>query len=67
VSQTRWCVGVSAYAATGVANATVSINGGAATPVPEGGSVNLHPPLGSSKAPTITFVNTTGYGIETVE
>lgn len=62
-----WCVGISAYAAIGVADATVELNGGAAVPVPEGGSINLSPPLGTLKAPSIVFTNTTGYGIETVE
>ena len=67
VDANAWCVGVSAFAASGVSNATVSVNGGEAVPVPPGGSVNLHPPLGTLKAPSLTFVNTAGYGYEIVE
>jgi len=63
----RWCVGVSAFAAAGVTDATVQVNADAPVPVPPGGSVNLHPPLGTCATPTLTFVNTAGYGYETVD
>jgi hypothetical protein len=67
VPQPRWCTGISAFAAEGVADATISVNGGVPVPIPPGGVTNLNPPLGTLKAPTITFVNTAGYGVETVE
>jgi hypothetical protein len=67
VPANRWCTGISAFAAEGISNATIQVNGEPAVPIPTGGVTNLSPPLGSSKAPLIVFTNTAGFGIETVE
>jgi hypothetical protein len=67
VPANRWCTGISGYAAAGVLNATIQVNGEAPVPVPAGGSTNLKPPLGTSRAPAIVFTNTIGFGVETVE
>lgn len=62
-----WCVGISAFAAEGVADATIQVNADAPVPIPPGGVTNLSPPLGTLQDPTIVFTNTAGYGYETVE
>ncbi|GMV18616.1 MAG: hypothetical protein AMXMBFR56_68400 [Polyangiaceae bacterium] len=66
LNENVWCVGISAYAAEGVLDATVQVNGDEPVPVPPGGATNLSPPLGTLHDPTIVFVNTSGYGYETV-
>lgn len=61
-------VGITAYAALGVATATVQVGADAAAPVPEGGSLTLVPPDDSLRGEVdIVFTDTTGYVVETVE
>lgn len=64
----RRVVGITAFAANGVATATVQVGADAAAPVPDGKTLKLAPPMDSLRGEVdIVFTDTAGYVVETVE
>lgn len=63
-----FCVGIAAFVAPGVANGSIQVGADPAVPIPTGGSQSLSPPIGYMRGPaTITFANTSGYGVEIIQ